>query len=361
MPAVKDFLATHHIYDKVIAVGVSGGADSLALAIWAAENAECCNVKIVALTVDHQLRPESHAEAEYVAEIMQKYGVEHHILCWEGEKPSVGIEEAARIARYNLLKDWCFAHGIKSIMIAHHQLDQAETFFLRLHRGSGLDGLCGMRPVSDYCGLQILRPFLHTNPLELKKFLQTRNIAWVEDSSNQNEDFLRVKIRKFLPIFVQKTGIEIEKIIKAMDNLSKSKNYIDEQVEGFYNNHCRCIKDLVLSFSQSLFVEMPEEIMYRFLVFICKKISKKEYQPRAEEVQRLQKKMCSKNFAGATLNGCEIFCCHGKFWVVPENKDFVMPTKKEWSEFTKKNVEFLQRQFPGKVRRVLYSVYERSL
>ena len=119
---MKDFLKSHNIEDKVIAVGVSGGADSLALAIWAAENAKKCNIKVVALTVDHKLRPESTEEAEYVSKIMQKYGVEHHILTWEGEKPDTGIEEAARIARYNLLKNWCFSHGIKSIMIAHHQL-----------------------------------------------------------------------------------------------------------------------------------------------------------------------------------------------------------------------------------------------
>lgn len=84
--------------------------------------------KIVALTVDHQLRPTSRQEADYVAKLMRQAGIEHHILTWEGEKPVSGIETAAREARYRLLEDWCLSNGICTIFMAHHKRDQAETF-----------------------------------------------------------------------------------------------------------------------------------------------------------------------------------------------------------------------------------------
>jgi len=354
---VKDFLKRHNIDDKIIAVGVSGGADSLALAISAAENMKKCNIKIVALTVDHKLRPESTEEAEYVSKIMKKYGVEHHILTWEGDKPDTGIEEAARIARYNLLKNWCFSHGIKSIMIAHHQLDQAETFFMRLHRGSGLDGLCGMNPVSDYEGLRILRPFLQTNPQDLKDFLKKRNIDWVEDSSNQNEDFLRVKIRKFMPILTEKTGIDIEKITKTMEILARSKAYIDNQTEKFIKNHCRKINDLAYCVAQKTLLQTEDEIIYRFLAYTCRKIGKKTYQPRAEDLTRLQEKIKKENFSGCTLSGCEIFKNQGKIWIIPESKDLPMPLKKDWKNFLEQHPSFKKQKICGKIKRVLVGMY----
>ena len=354
---MREFLTGHNIEDKTIAVGVSGGADSLALAIWAAENAENCNVKIVALTVDHRLRPESAAEAEYVRKVMQKYGIEHHILIWDGVKPDTGIEEAARVARYNLLKNWCFSHDIKSIMVAHHQFDQAETFFMRLHRGSGLDGLCGMNPVSDYEGLRILRPFLQTNPQKLKDYLKKRKIKWVEDSSNQNEDFLRVKIRKFLPIFSEKTGIDIEKITKTMEILAHSRDYINNQTEKFIKNHCHKIGELAYGVAQKTLLQTDDEIVYRFLAYACRKIGKKIYQPRAEDLIRLQEKIKKENFSGCTLSGCEIFKNQGKIWIIPENKDLPAPLKKDWEVFLEKHQNFKKQKICGKIRRILVGMY----
>ena len=354
MQIVKDFLKKNNINDKIIAVGVSGGADSLALAIWAAENAKSCGVKIVALTVDHKLRPESTDEALYVAKVMKKFGVEHHILTWEGEKPQNSIEEAARTARYNLIKNWCFANGIKSVMIAHHQLDQAETFFMRLLRGSGLDGLCGMSSVSDYEGLQILRPFLQTPPQELKNFLNKKNIKWMEDSSNQNEDFLRVKIRKFLPILEEKIDLDAEKITKAMSTLSRSKAYLEAQTEKFIKNNCKNIYDIAMSVSCKTLEDAHEEIVYRFFVNILKKIGKRHYQPRAEDVLRLQENIKKPSFRGATLADCEIFKSQNRIWIVPEDKEHSIPKKKEWELFLEKFPELKKSKIPGKLKKTLF-------
>ena len=152
-----------------VAIGVSGGADSLALVLVLAELLG--KERIVALTVDHKLRSESTEEANYVTDLMQNLGIEHHILTWEGEKPTQGIEEAARIARYNLIYDWCRQNEVNTLCVAHHLLDQVETFFIRLHRGSGLTGLCGMSAVGVWKDLRIVRPLLDVHPQELREYL----------------------------------------------------------------------------------------------------------------------------------------------------------------------------------------------
>lgn len=176
---------------KVIAAGVSGGADSLALVLRLKEWGDANGKKIVALTVDHGLRSEAAAEAAYVAEVMQRFGIEHHILRWEGEKPVHGIEEAAREARYALIAAWCREAGVRVLATGHHRRDQAETFLLRLIRGSGVSGLSGILPVSERLGLMIIRPQLFDAPDDLKAYLEQCGVAWVEDPSNRNEDFLR--------------------------------------------------------------------------------------------------------------------------------------------------------------------------
>ena len=134
---IKEFLEKYGLTDvQEFAVAVSGGADSLALVLMMQEELAPLGKKIVALTVDHKLRGESTEEALYVGRIMKAYQIEHHILTWNGEKPKNGIEEAAREARYNLLVDWCQQKKISVLAIAHQALDQAETFFMRLQRGS---------------------------------------------------------------------------------------------------------------------------------------------------------------------------------------------------------------------------------
>ena len=197
---MQNLLEKYKLEDKIIAVGVSGGADSLALVLAAKEQLEPLGKKIVALTVDHGLRSHSAQEAQYVAQVMTRFGIEHHILKWNGTKPTTAIEETARKMRYKLISDWCLAHNISCVMMAHHLQDQAETFLMRLQRGSGLSGLCAIREFEILDNLIILRPFLSQKPEELKKMLRAKNLRWVEDESNADEQFLRNKIRKFLPI-----------------------------------------------------------------------------------------------------------------------------------------------------------------
>ena len=228
---MEELFAKYQIKDEVVAVGVSGGADSLALVLQAAEELAVFGRKVVALTVDHGLRPTSRLEAEYVAGLMQKYGIEHHILTWTGKKPTTGIEEAARQARYALIAEWCSQNNVHVLLTAHHAKDQAETFLMRLQRGSGLEGLCGIREYSVREGLVILRPLLAVNPENLRDYLRQRAIVWVEDESNRDTTFLRGKIRQYLPELTENIGINIEKICNAVHNLQSAEDYIEQQLD----------------------------------------------------------------------------------------------------------------------------------
>ena len=193
---LREFFEKYQIGDATVAAGVSGGAISLALAFQLTPFASAGPAGI-ALTVDHGLRPESRDEAEYVAKLAAERQIEHHILTWEGKKPEKGIEEAARTARYGLLCGWCRDNGVGTLAVAHHLLDQAETFFMRLQRGSGLNGLCGMAPLSEKNGVRLIRPFLQVHPERLKEFLRERGVSWAEDPFNRCDDYLRVRVRKF--------------------------------------------------------------------------------------------------------------------------------------------------------------------
>lgn len=145
-----------------LAVAVSGGADSIALALLMGQ---ICDIE--AVTVDHGLRAEAADEARFVGEVMARHNIAHTILHWQGEKPSSGIQAAARTARYKLIQDWCTAKNISNLVLAHHLDDQAETFLMRLSRGSGVYGLAAMAEVSTLMGslgsIHMLRPLLHVS------------------------------------------------------------------------------------------------------------------------------------------------------------------------------------------------------
>ena len=371
---MRTFFDKYKINDNVLAVGVSGGSDSLALVLRLHEELVPQGKKIIALTVDHQLRPESRDEALFVHELMQQYGIEHHILVWKGEKPQTGIEEAARQARYKLLSDWCLSHDVRCLCVAHHRLDQAETFLMRLQRGSGLNGLCGMQAVSELYGLKILRPFLNEHPDDLKAYLKSKNITWVTDSSNNCDDFLRVRIRKFLPLMEAETGITAQRLVDTMTVLQRSRNYIMEQVNKFIKNHVRFWDNIGVSLSLSVLGQQHEEIIYRVLAELIKKVGQNDYTPRAEEVERLTGYLKEKfegvnftsvklddiaslkanfsesHFKGATLGHCEIFVAQGKIWIVPELKLKTRMSKKNWENFVSCYPEYAKFLLPYKLR-----------
>lgn len=181
-----------------IAVAVSGGADSLALTLLLNQYAQKQSLHLVALTVDHGLRQESAQEALNLQALLKTRGIEHHILKWEGKKPTAALQEKARSKRYDLLESWCYDNNCASLFLGHHQGDQSETYCMRLRRHSTLMGLACMRAKSHHQRVTLLRPFLNIPKEKLTQTLEHFEVTWVEDPSNDNTGFERIFWRQSL-------------------------------------------------------------------------------------------------------------------------------------------------------------------
>jgi tRNA(Ile)-lysidine synthase len=180
-------------------LAVSGGPDSLAMMVvtahWAQEKRKGPRPVLSVATVDHGLRKEAADEARFVAKIAKSLGLKHKTLRWEGSKPRTGVQAAARDARYQLLCDHAATIGARALVLAHHADDQAETLLMRLCAGSGPAGLSGMSAVSLRDDLFVLRPFLDVPGARLKACLSGTGFSAIEDPSNSDARFTRVRFR----------------------------------------------------------------------------------------------------------------------------------------------------------------------
>jgi tRNA(Ile)-lysidine synthase len=196
-----------------IAVGVSGGPDSMALTLRLAEWAQARGGLVEALTVDHGLRAESAEEATQVGRWLARLpGVTHHTLHWTGAKPETGIQAAARDARYRLLAGYCRDHAILHLCTAHHRDDQQETHRLRAGHGSGTMGLAGMSAIRALNGVRLLRPLLGVPKAELLELLSARAQPWLSDPSNDNPVFERARLRAEGPAIAEHDAATLHRL-----------------------------------------------------------------------------------------------------------------------------------------------------
>jgi tRNA(Ile)-lysidine synthase len=186
-----------------LAVGVSGGPDSLALALLADDWARVRGGHVVALTVNHGLRPEAADEARQVSAWMAAAGVAHDTLMLPGPAPSSGVQAWARARRLEALEAACRRLGLLDLLLAHHRDDQAETVLQRLGQGSGPDGLAAMAPVAFRPGVRLLRPLLPVQAGTLRATLRTRGQDWIDDPSNTDPAHQRVRLRRLGPALAE--------------------------------------------------------------------------------------------------------------------------------------------------------------
>jgi tRNA(Ile)-lysidine synthase len=205
-------------------IAVSGGPDSTALLLMAAEWAKRRGkTRIAAATVDHGLRPEGAEEAKAVAKLCGRLGLEHRTLAWKGAKPSSRLQERAREARYRLLVDHAKAIGADALLTAHHADDQAETVLFRLLRGSGVAGLRGMDATTTRDGMPIARPLIGLKKSDLVAFAQARGAPFVDDPSNADPRFARTRLRALLTRLGEE-GLDAE----ALDRLARRARETEE-------------------------------------------------------------------------------------------------------------------------------------
>jgi len=260
-----------------LALAVSGGADSMALL----HLTKSFTKNLVAITVDHALRPESRSEAEKVAQWCHHIDIEHHILTWYGEKPETRIQREARRARYDLMTAFCQERGISHLLTAHHKDDQIETFFLRLLKGSGLRGLACMAPIKKMGELHLIRPFLNFSKKDLVDYLNAKNQAFVEDPSNDNLDFGRVRVRQWLAQ-ASHYKIELNEVLHTIKQAQDFREFMNEQIS--------CLKKECLEENKLLlipFYKAPPYLQKEFLRNYIAEHSNKDFPPRFETIENL--------------------------------------------------------------------------
>jgi tRNA(Ile)-lysidine synthase len=294
------------------AVAVSGGGDSLALMHLLAGWAKAQNVTPpVVLIVDHTLRKESASEARKAAAFARKAGLAAHILTRKGAVPQSGIEAAARDARYGLMGGWLRKHHIATLYVGHTLDDQAETFLLRLGRGSGLDGLSAMRalapfPVSDFADLNLARPLLGFARAGLRDFLKRLDQAWLEDPMNAETRFARSRIRGLMPA-LEAAGLSSARIAAAAAHLARARAALELATEAVLARAARADGARVLLDAGAL-MAAPREVGLRALAALLMTVSGDAYRPRFEALERLFDSIGSGKLGrGATLHGCRLF------------------------------------------------------
>ena len=291
---------------RCLLLAVSGGSDSMALmhlaAAWAKEHDVPCSV----VTVDHGLRAESVAEAEFVKLAAHELGLTHKILRWNRGIDSRGnLQKNARDARYKLIAE--NGRDGTVVLTGHTLNDQGETFLLRLKRGSGLDGLSSIA-VKRYVhsgegGYWLLRPLLQFKRELLQAFLRQHSVAWVSDASNEDMRYDRIKMRSALA-HLKELGIGVENIVDTVCHLQRARDALDQETRHFASKFCLTEHgDLLIDLVE--LEKLHSEFQYRLFAQSLKWVSSNPYRPRFGALQRVFKDSLSGKIQ--TIHGCLIF------------------------------------------------------
>tara|TARA_Y100000590_G_scaffold354306_1_gene407546 strand:- start:747 stop:1817 length:1071 start_codon:yes stop_codon:yes gene_type:complete len=308
-----------NIKKKNFAIAVSGGADSLCLAYFSKIYASEFKNKIHILIVDHKLRRESNKEAKKVKKILNKKGIQSKILMWRGKIPTSNIQQNARKIRYSLMSNYCFDKNIKFLVTAHHMDDQIENFFIRLLRGSGLTGLSSMSECVSYNNkLTIVRPFLNFKKIDLKYTTLNYFKTYIEDPSNRNEKFLRVRIRKYRND-MEKEGLDTNKINKTVKNLLSANKALNFYKNKAFYKHVSFSSKNKCFINKKIFTEEAGEIIFKSFSDILSLVSGTYYPPRSKKIVNLIDRIKKTKFNKSCLGGC----------IIEQKDNFISISKEE--------------------------------
>jgi tRNA(Ile)-lysidine synthase len=254
-----------------LVVAVSGGPDSVALmwllARW--RKALARGPRLVAVTVDHGLRPEAAAEARAVKRLAKALALDHRTRRWIGVKPRNGVPAAAREVRYGLLAETARGVGATHILTAHTRDDQAETLLMRLLRGSGIVGLSAMARISERDGLSLARPLLDVAKSQLTATLKRAKIGFVDDPTNRDTTFTRPRLRMLLPKLAAEGG-DARVLARLAARLARVNAAVDLFADGAEQYLAAKygtgpVRDARV-FDAEAFAALPDEIRLRLLI-----------------------------------------------------------------------------------------------
>ncbi|HIP22434.1 MAG TPA: tRNA lysidine(34) synthetase TilS, partial [Rhodobacteraceae bacterium] len=241
-----------------LGVPVSGGGDSVALLLLLHSAGHDLQVA----TVDHRLRPEAAGEALGVAKLCLELGVPHEVLVWETPEFKGNLQKAAREARRGLLAGWAKRQGLRDIVLGHTLDDQAETVLMRLARGSGVDGLAGMAGIRREGGLNWHRPMLGVRRAELRAYLREAGVGWVDDPSNDDLRYDRIKARQALEVLAP-LGLSRERLAETAAHMRRARGALEVATLALAE---RCVEvSEAGELGLSGFENAPREVQLRLL------------------------------------------------------------------------------------------------
>ena len=299
-----------------IAIAVSGGGDSIALTYLANEWVKSKGGQITALTVDHGLRSDSRSEAEMVGGRINALGITHHTLSWQGSKPKSRIQAMARDARYRLMDEWCKENAVLHLLVAHTENDQAETYLMRKDHNSGPDGLAAMSQILELSHCRLLRPLLTENAKDLRQFLKGQKAEWVEDPSNQDPKFERVRMR---------SRIKDEKI-PCFDAAATAAQFGNSRL-----HNSRALSALIargvqlspLGFASvdlSALTNASTNDVIRLFARVLMTVGGRPYAPNRIKLESLVSKLLNDGVSSITGGGCQIIQRRDGFLITREKR-----------------------------------------
>ena len=295
-------------------LAVSGGADSMALMHlarrWQMAGGKSAP-RFTVLNVDHALRLESAEEARWVASQVRTLGLEVAVLNWEAAQITSGVQERARQARYSLMAGFAHANGLDALVTAHHLDDQAETLLMRLGRGSGIDGLAGIPQMGQWAGLKVVRPFLELSKARLVATLRTLNATWLEDPSNDDTRFERVRIRRAMDQLAR-LGIGAEALARSAARLRRASEALEATANEFLSQSASVSDAGYGQISAQAMLSVAEDVALRAIARMIQRIGGQIGPPRLVKLESLVEAVRRGDDTPRTLGGCR---------VEPGNKD----------------------------------------
>jgi tRNA(Ile)-lysidine synthase len=272
--------------------------------LWLAARWSHPQTKLSVLTVDHALRVEAAAEAEKVVRQANALGLDAHILRWTDAKPATGLQEQARAARYRLMGEWCRANGASLIVTAHTLDDQAETFLMRLARGSGADGLAAMASLTAG-DPPIARPLLGISRERLRATLIAAGRSWIDDPGNADERFERIRIRNLMPVLAPH-GLTAKAIARSAARLARANAALDHAASSSLDRIAAVKPEGFAIIDRGALMALPEEIALRVLSRLLPRFGGRASPPRLLAVEALHGWIAGEEGAARTLAGCRI-------------------------------------------------------
>ncbi len=261
-------------------IALSGGGDSVALLHLAKDWAEARGIRLAAATVDHGLRAESAAEAMTAARASHEQGIAHHTLIWRGGQSQPGnLMANAREARLRLLAGWARDQGLHAVALGHTRDDLAETLLMRLARGAGIDGLAPMAPRREAQGIRWLRPLLDLGRAELRDWLRSAGIGWIDDPSNENDRYERVRIRQAMASL----GLDPALIALSASHLGHARDALNAALRPLLDT--ASARAGALRLNRAAFDAAPPEQRRRLLLAALRFVTGRGYPPRRAGVE----------------------------------------------------------------------------